>query len=1008
MDNILSLYINSMSINERYNILNQYLPNLSLDQDSLDKWTQKKGLITSKEIDTFLNLQGYKKSIFSHAIKETSDYDILYAKSSNYPKFNDMIIEIFSYEQETQRDTSNLKLQDFLNPFLIYFKKELKKRINQYCSEANIENIVSEASAALSVKLIEFSAKVFVYEINMFKLSNSVEGNSEEDRFNYIVLNLTTPRTLFSLYCKYPVLCRLLLKLTLNFINNIDCMLNNIHNNYSSMLSTFKLNKTSTIESIQFNPHETHQDGLNVSILNFSCGRKLVYKPRNLAILNAYQNLIEFINLHCNTVNLLDLHAPLALVKDNFTLEEYIEHLPCQTKLEVKNFYKRLGQNAYIAYLLRGTDMHMENIIASGEYPYFIDIETLFTNVIPLSNIEQATKSAAFILSDNVTATGILPANTFFANNGYGVDVSALGGKEQKLSKKILGLTNNNSDDIKYDFIDAHLPGAQNVPYIEGQTVNYVNYVNDFIEGFKLMANFFVIHKEIIRKKILPLFENVVVRTLIRNTQNYKNILDMSIHPVYLSSSILRERLFLNLFSLAIKNQAACLSEYSDLLNGDVPIFFNIPTSTSIFDSKGNEIADFFENSALQLVKNKLTTQETHTINKQTNLIKLVTGNKETKQICYTSQIPIGELTGTQHSSDYFLSSAEEIAKYIYNQGIHKSNDKSHCWLHLMSEKSTKLELMNGTLYNGLSGLALFYLYLGILRPDSKWLSIAEEILDNAQTLVAAEHSSNALTGKASTLYTTFKFFCHTQSFKYISIMSDIMNNISITDYTDSFDWINGSLSTLQVLICIYEYCHDIKYLNEIQNISSQLNSIIGKQKNLTIDFGHGIAPLASIFSNLIFTESDKQYQQYLHEVLKFIATNIENIQRNHWCHGAVGIALSLMNMKNSTNYSLYSKIYSYLDKFIKNSSVDCLDILCHGNAGAIDYFIEKFLQYNDKNSLVTAYSIGEVICANALAHISDNETPEALGLFNGLTGIGYELLRLYAPEIVPSVLLLK
>lgn len=59
---------------------------------------------------------------------------------------------------------------------------------------------------------------------------------------------------------------------------------------------------------------------------------------------------------------------------------EFIQYKECNSIEEVRNFYIRQGEYLAILYLLNATDFHYENIVASGEFPYLVDLESLFHN----------------------------------------------------------------------------------------------------------------------------------------------------------------------------------------------------------------------------------------------------------------------------------------------------------------------------------------------------------------------------------------------------------------------------------------------------------------------------------------------------------------------------------------------------------------------------------------------------------------------------------------------------
>ena len=53
-----------------------------------------------------------------------------------------------------------------------------------------------------------------------------------------------------------------------------------------------------------------------------------------------------------------------------------IENIPCKNESEVEHYYFRMGIHLFLGYALGATDLHGENIIAHGEYPVIIDMET--------------------------------------------------------------------------------------------------------------------------------------------------------------------------------------------------------------------------------------------------------------------------------------------------------------------------------------------------------------------------------------------------------------------------------------------------------------------------------------------------------------------------------------------------------------------------------------------------------------------------------------------------------
>ncbi|RCK13064.1 DUF4135 domain-containing protein [Bacillus licheniformis] len=59
-------------------------------------------------------------------------------------------------------------------------------------------------------------------------------------------------------------------------------------------------------------------------------------------------------------------------------IAEFIPHETCHTKKELEGYYTRLGKLLAVLYSIDAVDFHHENIIASGEHPVLIDLESIF------------------------------------------------------------------------------------------------------------------------------------------------------------------------------------------------------------------------------------------------------------------------------------------------------------------------------------------------------------------------------------------------------------------------------------------------------------------------------------------------------------------------------------------------------------------------------------------------------------------------------------------------------
>jgi lantibiotic modifying enzyme len=129
------------------------------------------------------------------------------------------------------------------------------------------------------------------------------------------------------------------------------------------------------------------------------------------------------------------------------------------------------------------------------------------------------------------------------------------------------------------------------------------------------------------------------------------------------------------------------------------------------------------------------------------------------------------------------------------------------------------------------------------------------------------------------------------------------------------------------------------------------------------------------------------------------------------WCHGAPGMGLARLAMRTGlsdmrTRTELRTAVATTLAQGFGRSHS-----LCHGDAGNLELLAEASRQLADP-------ALGEHVRRGATTLLAEIDARgwrcgvptgvEAPGLMMGLSGIGYGLLRLARPQLIPSVLTLS
>ena len=103
--------------------------------------------------------------------------------------------------------------------------------------------------------------------------------------------------------------------------------------------------------------------------LGFESGLRLIYKPRDVGLEQAYNRFLAW-----TSERGLDPPPKMFQVLDRkgYGWEEYIAQGHFENRDAVRRYYRKAGGLICLAYLLRGRDLHMENVIASSEGPALV------------------------------------------------------------------------------------------------------------------------------------------------------------------------------------------------------------------------------------------------------------------------------------------------------------------------------------------------------------------------------------------------------------------------------------------------------------------------------------------------------------------------------------------------------------------------------------------------------------------------------------------------------------
>lgn len=275
-----------------------------------------------------------------------------------------------------------------------------------------------------------------------------------------------------------------------------------------------------------------------------------------------------------------------------------------------------------MTYLLGTKDLHCENIIAFGEYPVLIDLETL-TSIQYNRNRVAVNDEIFYQLSQSVLFTGILPSY-HWNQEGKGINSSVISGTEgQQYPFKIPVIIHGGTSDMRIAYRNPESVKNQNLATIRGEFPDPLLYIKSLQKGFRAAYSAVMEKKEEFRV-LLGKLEDLKCRYLVADTQRYSMVLSGSYHPGILGNKAERERFLYSMKKGRKKEEKAIVdSEVKALSGGDIPYFYYNMNAKDLFDSYGGRIKDYFAHKPIDLLYQKLEKLCEEDLEKQCGYIEL-------------------------------------------------------------------------------------------------------------------------------------------------------------------------------------------------------------------------------------------------------------------------------------------------------------------------------------------------------------------------------------------------
>lgn len=973
------------------------------------------------------------------------------------------IEKLYEYGRYDRRDVwqyinrEEVIFPDFYEPFL-ELSIEWAERMGDTAQWS--EGMISGYMKALIERLQSVSLRTLILEMYISRQEGRLKGEDSAGEYEYYQQHfLKQEEYIDELKEYYPVMFRGMLKMIEMSAELYVLMIKRFYQDQEMINREFyQSNPARKIIGIDGKMADTHRNGQSVQKLILDNGEVLIYKPHSVNNEKTYMQIIQWIYQKCG-----EKYRTHGIVeRGEYGWCQFVEYKSCAERKELETYYRKLGMNLFAAYFLGTGDLHCENLIANGEEPVIVDVETL-TKMPDRSTAAGVNGEIKRELERSVLYLGLLPFYSW-DRNGNGVNISAVSGAAGQVAQiKVPRIVNPKTADMHVEYQNPTMDGSSNLAMLDGEFIEPQVFSKELEEGFERAYLAAMEDKEGFLSKVW-MIRNTQSRYLIRDTQQYVMALNSSYHPDFLSDGAERELSLYSLYEGKSKEQIQHLiveSEVEELLKGDIPYFYYEADGTSLIGGSGRKIPQYFQTTIMEYLEDRLGGMDLKELEIQKKYIRMSMNMMPEKgQSLFNSfGKGIGCKKAEKLSGKLLLQSACTVGDWILHNACYNENHTEVGWTGVMlagfREQEWHIQPLNLYMYGGIAGISLFFHALLKNTEDERYASVCK-IMDKmlfCYTDQVSEDSSKLLThqtgvyeGEGSValvyqlLYVMTGEECYlTYAQKHCVIVEQLIEEDHL------YDLLQGNAGAAAVFLNMWNLTGVERYRKLAVRAGELLEENAVKMKKGVgwpsegatrplLGMSHGSSGMQSVLFWLGKEVKENRFTTLAVQALEYEDGCYNRERRNWddyrdleitdeecynigpvaWCHGAAGI---LKARYESMEYApmevrdiLKKDIQNALDKTMKYAIRDG-HCLCHGCCGNIEIISSVYDGLKSKEFPAgNAEKLCNIYTANLVEMIDQGgkgmlpQEKEHPGIMTGMAGIGYFLLRL-VDKSLPEIL---
>jgi type 2 lantibiotic biosynthesis protein LanM len=961
-------------------------------------------------------------------------------------------------------DSATAGLLNLVGPLLESARSRLRAALAPLAgrSPIDVERTTEQLVSVVAHRVLYTIERALVLELHIAKLEGRLEGDTPEARFEHFARSLAAHEKATSVLSTYPVLAR-------RVVENIDDVVvasaefaQRLVEDWTAIRASFFTGgDPGLLVDIDAYVGDPHRRGRRVVIATFESGARLVYKPRPLDVDVHFQQFLAFINERLDGP---PFRAMGVVARPGYGWLEFIAAKPCHSSDDARRYYWRVGGLLAALHALRGVDCHFENVIAHGDQPVPVDLETIVHPALSYREPERYDRRlAARILMRSILRVGLLPVPTGGADPAGGIDLSGVASVEGMMSPdRVLHWEKRGTDEMHAVRERVEMQGADNRPHLDGRPLDVLEFRDEIAGGFAAVYRLIARERDSLLAPGGPVaaFAADTVRVVLRATRAYGLLLTESLHPDLLRDALDRDRFFDRLWVGVDERPALARvvhAEHRDLSRADIPYFTGRPDSRDLWTSDGERIADFFDRPTLDLVRDRISAMSEADLARQQWMVTLSLGSLASRRDETVARAPARDAALKIDRATVRQSMIEEAMRIGDRLGeIAEWDGDDVAWVALeFREQKWFLAPVSIDLYVGLPGVALFLGYLARIGRimDLPGTDGREALARSAaQTLLRITAESNlesigAFSGWGGLLYAFTHLTVLRQDAELRAVCDRIVHRIdALFDRDEDIDVVSGLAGTIGTLCAAHAARTSERALEVAVRCGERLvaraengrNGLWWRTRLSNVPqtgFSHGNSGMAWALFTLGDAAGDARFTRAGHAAIA-MERDVLRAARDHagesshdvrasvdegsitasWCYGTPGLGLArlcaLQSAERAGDTSAAAVLRAELEEFVlatlEHGFIDN-HCLCHGDLGNLDFLLQARARIRGLDARIdeVAVQVLDDIARNGARCGTPAHVPSP-GMMNGLSGIGYGLLRLADPARVPSLLTLE